>query len=152
MGILGGRHKRDYLITLSAKSAKSAIEYYSKALEISVKNNKHDQIYYHAINLAFMSIVTDPDEGESKMMKYAQQALKATEHCRDNFWKYATVAEASMYINDIEKSKEYYIKASENAPIREKISMHTNAYNGYVALTHVEDDEFIQFLKARLLS
>jgi len=152
MGIIGGRHKRDYLKTYSTKFSEVAIEYYSKALEISVQNNDFPQIYYHAINLAFMSIVTDPEGGESQMMKYAKQALQATEQSRDNFWKYATVAEANMYIGNIEKAKEFYIKASENAPIREKISMHTNAYAGYVALTHVEDDEFIQFLKARLLS
>ena len=152
MGIIGGRHKRDYLKTYSTKFSKAAIEYYSKALEISVQNNDFPQIYYHAINLAFMSIVTDPEGGESQMMKYAKQALQAAEQSRDNFWKYATVAEANMYIGNMEKAKEFYIKASENAPIREKISMHTNAYAGYVALTHVEDDEFIQFLKARLLS
>ena len=57
-----------------------------------------------------------------------------------------------MYIGNMEKAKEFYIKASENAPIREKLSMHTNAYAGYVALTNIEDDKFTQFLKARLLS
>ena len=51
-----------------------------------------------------------------------------------------------------ETAKEFYIKASTNIPIREKVSMHTNAYAGYVALTHRDEDEFTQFLKARLLS
>ena len=152
MGILGGRHKRDYLKTFSVESSKLASEYYSKALEISVTNEDYSQIYYHAINLAFLSIVAE--ENESKMMKYAKQALEATEHCRDNVWKYATVAEANMYIGDMEKAKAFYIKASENAPIREKLSMHTNAYAGYVALMQTDnpEDEFLQFLKARLLS
>ena len=152
MGILGGRYKRDYLKTFSVQSSAAAFEHYTKALELSMENEDYAQIYYHAINLAFMSIVAE--ENESKMMKYAKQALGATEYCRDNVWKYATVAEANMYIGDMEKAKEFYIKASENAPIREKISMHTNAYAGYVALmqTDNQEDEFIQFLKARLLS
>ncbi len=152
MGILGGRHKRDYLKTFSAESSKLAKEYYGKALDISVTNEDYSQIYYHAINLAFLSIVAD--ENESKMMKYANQALEATEHCRDNVWKYATVAEANMYIGDMEKAKTFYIKSSENAPIREKLSMYTNAYAGYVALVQADnpEDEFLQFLKARLLS
>lgn len=152
MGILGGRYKRDYLKTFSVQSSAAAFKHYAKALELSIENEDYAQIYYHAINLAFMSIVAE--ENESKMMKYAKQALEATEHCRDNVWKYATVAEANMYIGDMEKAKEFYIKASENAPIREKISMHTNAYAGYVALmqTDNQDDEFIQFLKTRLLS
>ena len=152
MGIIGGRHKRDYLKTFSGKSSELAQEYYGKALQISAENEDYSQIYYHAINLAFLSIVTDPEGGESKMMKYAKQALDATEHCRDNVWKYATVAEANMYIGNMEVSKEFYIKASEDIPIREKLSMHTNAYAGYVALTNREEDDFTQFLKARLLS
>ena len=152
MGIIGGRHKRDYLKTFSSNSSKSSIDYYSKALKLSVKKKDNPQIYYHAINLAFLSIITDPEGGESDMMTYAKQALAATELCRDNVWKYATVAEANMYIGNMEKAEEFYIKASENAPIREKVSMHTNAYAGYVALTNIEDDKFTQFLKSRLLS
>lgn len=151
MGIIGGRHKRDYLKTFSYKSSKLSREYYNKALQISVDNEVHSQIYYHAINLAFLSIVTDPETGKSEMKKYAKQALEATKQCDDNIWKFATVAEANMYLQDLETSKEFYIKASESIPIREKLSMHTNAYAGYVALTNKDDDEFTQFLKARLL-
>jgi hypothetical protein len=152
MGILGGRHKRDYLKTSTGKSSQLAHEYYSKALQISVENEDHAQIYYHAINLAFLSIVTDPEGGESKMIKYAKQALEAAEQCRDNIWKYATVAEANMYLGNLETARAFYIKASEGISIREKLSMHTNAYAGYVALSNKVDDDFTEFLKQRLLS
>ncbi|MCA0132379.1 caspase family protein [Winogradskyella alexanderae] len=152
MGIIGGRHKRDYLKTYSFKSSQASRDYYSKALEISVENEAHSQIYYHAINLAFLSIVTDPETGRGQMKKYASQALESAEKCDDNLWKFATVAEANMYLSNFDKAKEYYIKASDNIPIREKLSMHTNAYAGYVALTGRENDEFTQFLKAQLLS
>ena len=152
MGIIGGRHKRDYLKTYSFKSSQLSREYYSKALQISVENEVHSQIYYHAINLAFLSIVTDPETGKSEMKKYAKQALEAAEKCDDDLWKYATVAEANMYLGNLDTAKEFYIKASENIPIREKLSMHTNAYAGYVALTNKENDEFTQFLRAQLLS
>ena len=86
------------------------------------------------------------------MKTYAKQALDATEHCDDDLWKFATVAEANMYLGNLEIAKEFYIKASENIPIREKLSMHTNAYAGYVALTNKENDEFTQFLRMQLLS
>ena len=152
MGIIGGRHKRDYLKTYSYKSSQLSRDYYGKALEISVEKGVHSQIYYHAINLAFLSIVTDPETGKSEMKTFANQALEATNHCDDDLWKYATVAEANMYLGNLETAKEFYIKASTNIPIREKVSMHTNAYAGYVALTHRDEDEFTQFLKARLLS
>lgn len=151
MGIIGGRHKRDYLKTYSYKSSQLSREYYSKALKISVENEVDSQIYYHAINLAFLSIVTDPETGRSEMKKYANQALEAANKCDDS-WKDATIAEANMYLGNLDTAKEFYLKASEGIGIREKISMHTNAYAGYVALTNKEDDEFTQFLKARLLS
>ena len=152
MGIIGGRHKRDYLKTYSFKSSEASRSYYSKALKISVENDVHSQIYYHAINLAFLSIVTDPETGRGEMKSYAKQALEAANKCDDNLWKYATIAEANMYLGNIDTAKEYYIKASEGIPIREKVSMHTNAYAGYVALTSKDNDEFTDFLKARLLS
>jgi len=151
MGIIAGRHKRDYLKTFSYKSSSLSFEYYSKALQISVENELYSQIYYHAINLAFLSIVTDPQTGRSEMKKYANQALEAAKLCDDS-WKDATIAEANMYLGNFEIAKDFYIKASEGIGVREKVSMHTNAYAGYVALTNKEDDEFTQFLKARLLS
>ena len=150
MGVVGGRHKRDYLKTFSGKSYKMSHEYYSKALEISVENGVDSQIYYHAINLAFLSIVSDPETGRGEMKKYANQALEAANKCDDS-WKYATIAEANMYLGSLDTAKAYYIKASEGMGIREKLSMHTNAYAGYVALTNKENDEFTQFLREQLL-
>lgn len=150
MGVVGGRHKRDYLKTFSYKSYKMSHEYYSKALEISVENEVDSQIYYHAINLAFLSIVSDPETGRGEMKKYANQALEAANKCDDS-WKYATIAEANMYLGNLDTAKEFYIKASEGMGIREKLSMHTNAYAGYVALTNKENDEFTQFLREHLL-
>jgi len=150
MGVVGGRHKRDYLKTFSGKSYKMSHEYYSKALEISVENGVDSQIYYHAINLAFLSIVSDPETGRGEMKKYANQALEAANKCNDS-WKYATIAEANMYLGSLDTAKAFYIKASEGMGIREKLSMHTNAYAGYVALTNKENDEFTQFLREQLL-
>jgi len=151
MGILGGRYKRAYLSSYSKKDGDAAFNYYSKALDLAVKAEDYPQIYYHAINLAFLSIVMENNEG--KMMKYAKQALDATENCRNNLWKYATVAEANMYIGDMDKAVEFYTKAAEMADIRQKISMHTNAYAGYVALMQTDnEDDFIRFLKASFLT
>ena len=152
IGILGGRHKREYLKTYSEKAGQASVDYYSKALKMAMEAENKGQIYYHAINLAFMSIVKDEDEDE--MIKFAEQALEAAEASRNNLWKYATVAEANMYLDNMDKAKEYYEMAAEMADIRQKISMHTNAYKGYVALMQSDNpqDDFIKFLKAKFLS
>ena len=111
MGLLAGRFKRSYLKTFDNTHGESALEYYSKSLEIATKQENHNQIYYHAINLAFLSVVLK--NNESDMMKYAKIALEATSNCRDNLWKYATIGEANMYIGDMEKAEEFYLKAAK---------------------------------------
>ena len=152
MGLLAGRFKRSYLKSFDAKHAESALNYYSKALEIAIKEENQNQIYYHAINIAFISIVFK--NNESNMMKYAKLALETALNCRDNLWKYATIAEANMYIGDMKKAEEFYSKAAQSAGIREKISIHTNAYTAYTHLisSNNPNDEFIKFLKSNFLS
>ena len=152
MGIIGGRYKRSYLKFPSESEGEAAFVYYELALEKSVAKKNYGQIYYHAINLAFLSIVMNSDK--EKMADYARLALDATDKCEDDPWKNATVAEANMYLRNIDKAKKFYIKAAENAGIREKISMHLNAYAGYTALMQTDnpEDDFIKFLKVHLLS
>jgi tetratricopeptide (TPR) repeat protein len=152
MGLLAGRFKRSYLKTFDKKHGIAALEYYSKALEIATKQDNQNQVYYHAINIAFLSIVLNGNE--TAMMKYAKIALEATSNCRDNIWKYATIGEANMYVGNMDQAKEFYLKASKTAGIREKISIHTNAYTGYTQLmqTNNPEDEFIKFLKTNFLS
>lgn len=153
LGMLGGRLKREYLGTFSAKTAKDCIECYQKGLAIAEEKNNTGQIYYHSINLAFMNLVALDDMGEMEL--YASKALKAVESdSRESLWKFATIAEASLYLNKMDKAEEFYAKASKMAGIREKISIHTNAYKAYVCLTQNtnEDDTFIKFLKTSFLT
>ncbi len=152
LGIMGGRYKRQYLKTFSAQDLKKSHKYYSDALKIAAEKNDYSQIYYHAINLAFLSLM----QGErAEMTTYADQAYKATE--QDPFpslWKFATLGEAYLYKGDFEKSKEYYGNAAEMAGLREKISIHTNAYNAYTSLMQTDNpkDVFIKFLRVNFLS
>lgn len=152
MGIIGGRYKRAYLKFPSKSDGETAFVYYDLALEKSTAKKNYGQIYYHAINLAFLSIVSENDK--EKMRTYAQQALDATAQCEDDPWKNATIAEANLYLRNFDKAKEFYIKAAEKSGIREKISMHLNAYAGYTALMKTDnpEDDFIKFLKKYFLS
>lgn len=152
MGIIGGRYKRAYLKFPSESDGDAAFVYYELALEKSMAKKNYAQIFYHAINLAFLSIVMNSDKEE--MAEYARQALDATEKCEDDLWKYATVAEANMYLRNFDRAKEYYTKAVEMAGIREKISMHLNAYAGYTSLMQTDNpkDDFIVFLRDQFLS
>ena len=153
MGIMGGRHKRKYLQTLEDTEGQKAMEYYDKGLKLAEEANNKGQIYYLSINLAFLSLVCDEDH--QSMQEYAQQALEAAEaDAFDSLWKLATLGEANLYLGKLEESKEFYGRAAKMAGIREKISIHTNAYAAYTSLMHTEnqEDPFITFLKTNFLS
>ncbi|MCW5519391.1 caspase family protein [Aureitalea sp. L0-47] len=153
LGIMGGRYKRMFLNSLSHEDGSRAIDYYSKGLEIAEEKGDHEQIYYLAINLAFLHLVAEEDKQE--MRDYAMQALEAAKADPfDSLWKQATLAEANLYLGKFEEAKELYGSAAKMAGIREKISIHTNAYGAYTTLmnTENEDDAFIKFLKMNFLS
>jgi len=151
IGLLGGRFKRKYLQTFEDEYGRKSFDYYAEGLRLSLGQNDNEQIYYHAINLAFMSLVYEEDK--QNMREYGAQALEAAKKDPfDSIWKNATIAEAYMYMADFKNAQDYYTLAAKNAGIREKISMHTNAYLAYKNLMATEDDEFITFLKNSFLS
>ncbi len=118
LGIMGGRYKREYLKTHSAEDLRMAFKHYSDALKISETKNDSSQIYYHAINLAFLSLMKG-EKGE--MTTFADQAYQAT--MKDPFpslWKLATIGEAFLYKGDFENSKENYKKAAKMVWIARK--------------------------------
>jgi len=151
IGFLGGSLKRKYLQTSLNEFGKKSMEYYGKGLEISTQKNDYDQIYYHAINLAFLSLVYADDKNQ--MRQYAQQAISATEKVEiGSMWKNATIAEASMYSGDFKKAMEYYALAAELAGIHDKIFIHNNAYISYTCLMETKEDDFTKFLKIKFLT
>ncbi|MDN3723479.1 caspase family protein [Aequorivita sp. SDUM287046] len=152
LGIMGGRYKRQYLKTFSAEDLRMARKHYSNALQIAEGRNDFSQIYYHAINLAFLSLM---NENKIEMAEFAELAFTAAQ--RDPFpslWKLATLGEAYLYKGNFENSKLNYKKAAQMAGLREKISIHSNAYNAYVSLMQTDNpnDLFIKFLKTNYLS
>ncbi|SFR34140.1 PGAP1-like protein [Robiginitalea myxolifaciens] len=151
MGIIGGRFKRDYLKKPNKQDGESAQVYYSLALEIAMDQDNKEQVYYHAINLAFLSLVIA--ENRNQMRAYAQQAKTAAEQSPDSLWKTATVAEADLYLGNTEAAREGYQQAAHGAGIREKISIHLNAASaGARLLSGTAAKDFDQFLKSTFLT
>ncbi len=152
LGIMGERYKRQYLKSFSKEDLQLAIKHYTNALKIAEDKKDYSQTYNHAINLAFLSLMKE-EKGE--MAAFAEKAHLATE--KDPFpslWKFATIAEAYLYKGNFEGAKEYYTRAAEMAGLREKISIHSNAYNAYTSLMQTDNpnDLFIKFLRTNFLS
>jgi hypothetical protein len=109
MGIIGGRFKRKYLFKGSKlDDATNAIEWYEKGYKFAEKKGDKEQLFYHAINLAFFSIVHCNDKGNMKY--YAQKALDNCDLNSTNVWEIATIAEANIYLENEKISEEYFNK------------------------------------------
>ena len=88
MGVLAGRFKRRWLLERSKQDADRATQLYSDALGRAEKAKYPDQVYYQAINVAFMALAADQDRKKAKEL-----AQKALDHCakaEDSVWKSAT--------------------------------------------------------------
>ncbi|MFX0555796.1 caspase family protein [Maribacter sp. CXY002] len=152
MGIVGGRYKRNYLKLPKRSDGEAALVYYGLALEQAQANKDQEQIYYLAINMAFLHLVINEDI--PTMRKFAFLAKSEAEKSQNGLWKFATLGEAAMYLDDLEIAKNYYTKAASVAGVREKISIHLNASVGYAHLindTHA-NFQFQEFLKEMFLS
>jgi pimeloyl-ACP methyl ester carboxylesterase len=153
IGIIGGRYKRKYLLDGLQIDLDNALHNYSSALQMAETNNDDKQIFYHAINLAFLNLLSGGNDSEIK--KYASQALA---HCIDatpDMYELATIAEAIMYLGDFVKATEYYKKAAivAGTDVRAKQSMYVNAFYGYQSLTKSADTkgEFVKMLEEAFL-
>ena len=140
MGILGGRWKRKYLLEDNVNYLSSAIHWYEKALSLSLDKEINSQIYYHAINLAFLYLMrNEQDLSESKQM--AQLALDHCDKCsNDDYWETATKAEAYLYLNNFDESKRLYFEAIQKChrDIRAISSMMINAFYACTSLNKID--------------
>jgi pimeloyl-ACP methyl ester carboxylesterase len=151
MGLLAGRVKRRYLQNMKDADGDLSFQLYKKAYDLAVAENNNDQQYFLAINLAFLSLIHEEDR--SMMQNYATLSRKlAQQDPFDSVWKAATIAESSMYLADFKTAEEQYAIAALNAGVREKISMHANAYLAYTTLKQTTNDDFVRFLKRTFLS
>ena len=102
-GTLAGRLKRIWLETEQPEYAERSLALYQEALQAA---KDPEQIYYHAINVAFMKLVFSDDAEAARSM--ADLALKNAAPPGNDVWKTATVAEAHLYFGRVEESlKEY---------------------------------------------
>lgn len=105
-GTLGGRMKRLFLAEGGREHAVRAALHYKEALERSLAVDCTEQVFYHAINLAFLALVAQNDRAEA--VKYAEVALTYTARAAEDVWTVATQAEASLYLGRIDRAVELY--------------------------------------------
>jgi pimeloyl-ACP methyl ester carboxylesterase len=105
-GTLGGRYKRLWLASGDQAHAKRSLELYRGALDAALGAGDHEQAYYHAINVAFLTYVVHDRKDEA-----AERARLALEHCAQTprkVWRAATEAEAQLYLDRPDRALELY--------------------------------------------
>jgi hypothetical protein len=113
LGTLGGRLKRRWLAEQMGEDLYRSRELYATGLKLAMEQYIHEQAFYHAINIAFLDLMSSPPE--SKITFQIQEMAKlARAHCElapENFWRIATEAEAMLILDDLEHATALYTRA-----------------------------------------
>jgi pimeloyl-ACP methyl ester carboxylesterase len=141
MGTLAGRLKRRWMLEHRQEDYDHALQLYSDALLLA--KDLPDQLYYHAINVAFLKLAS----GDShKAKEFAQQALDYAQHGDVLLWRMATRGEAFLILGDLDSAVDAYAKAMDAGPtVREIESMYKQAMwlaelrRSRVAVTKLDD-------------
>ncbi|MCK1424816.1 MULTISPECIES: alpha/beta fold hydrolase [unclassified Bradyrhizobium] len=131
MGTLAGRLKRRWLTNRTASDFARAVELYQAGLEQAETNSDFDQAFYHAINLAFLQLMSLPPFSAitSPCQEMAKRALAHCDKCAVTHWRLATEGEAFLILGDLTKAIEQYGKAIELAGSQREIdSMYSQAF------------------------
>lgn len=130
IGVLAGRLKRRWLVTRQQKDYDRALQLYSDGLKHAEASGNHDQAYYHAINVAFLLLMSVAGCGpaSSEVVDMASRALKHVELSRENQWSHATRGEAHLMVGDLAEGVTAYQEARRQAKtVRECDSIHMQA-------------------------
>jgi tetratricopeptide (TPR) repeat protein len=118
LGVLGGRFKRRWLVERNAEDLARARQLYSEGLERAEKSADSAQIYYHAINIAFLDLLSTPANSAPNLNVRAKAEL-ALAHCAkapETHWRIATEAEAALMLGNPDKALGLYARAVRMAP------------------------------------
>ena len=136
MGTLAGRLKRRWLVERRRDDATAARALYADALAAAEAADRPDQVFYHAINLAFMALAADGDRKAAK--EYAIKALEHTARADDDVWSLATEGEAKLYLGDADGALDAYRMALEKKPKPWQIN---SMFQQAVEVSELRDDE-----------
>lgn len=153
METLGDLYRNHYLKNRLQKEGEEALEIYKKAYKLAVKTEDEEQVFTNAVKISFM--LAKLDLGKKQMREYAVIALTAADkYVYDSVPKYVTMAEASIYLGDLEGSKKHYATVGGKAGIRFKINCYERAVLIYETLFDPKNakDPFLLYLEDTLLT
>jgi len=114
MGVLAGRLKRRWLVERKVEDAEKASGLYQQGFDLSEKAGRHEQAFYHGINVAFMQLAYRNHESAAQ-----QTAKRVLEHCQAakmDTWRLATEGEANLLLGKNDAAMDGYQAAVNSNP------------------------------------
>ena len=125
-GTLAGRIKRRWIQENGKGDAEWALFLYEDALATARAKSDIDQIFYLAINVAFLKLVAfDAPQGAADMAGLALE--NATKKSPPDVWSIATEAEAWLYLGDEQKALAKYAEVIRLSPDRVETRFYESA-------------------------
>lgn len=130
-GVLGGRIKRRWLANRVASDLERALELYQVGLAGAEAEENDEQVFYHAINIAFLRLIDSPTASAAPKLalEAAAKARDAAERStRSDHWRLATIGDAQAIGGDFAGACESYRLAMAREPShRERDSIYDQA-------------------------
>ncbi len=136
MGTLAGRLKRRWLVERRREDAEGARALYADALAAAQAVDRPEQVFYHAINLAFMTLAVDGDPNGAK--EWARTAMENAAKADENTWSLATIGEANLYLGDPDAALTAYREVLKKNPRPWQIS---SMFQQAALVAELRDDE-----------
>ena len=105
-GTLAGRIKRMWIENEDLGFAQHALSLYQEALDKARQTGDASQIYYHAINVAFLEFVAFDRLDKAREM--AKLALTNASAAEEDVWSVATQAEANLFLGSCDVALDFY--------------------------------------------
>jgi hypothetical protein len=150
---LGDLFRNKYLKNKLQVEGEKALECHKKALDLAISTDDEEQVFTNAVKIAFM--YANLDMNKKEMRDYATKAMKAAQsYLYPSINKLATMAEANIYLANIDEAKKNYKKVAAKAGIRYRMKCYEQAVSVYNTLFQPENqkDAFLVFLEETLLS
>ncbi len=150
---LGDLYRNQYLENKLQKMGELALECHKKAYDLAVITEDEEQVFTNAVKMAFMYAKLDLNK--RIMREHATTALAAAEkYFYKSSSKYATMAEANIYLGEIEEAKKQYKNFAKKAGVRLRLQCYQQAVMVYNILFEPQNkkDDFLIFLEETLLS
>lgn len=126
LGVLAGRHKRNWLAEGRRDDGLAALELYRRGYADAGVAGDADQAMYHGVNLAFLLLAHERDRIGAEDI--AREVLEHSEGARPDHWLLASRADAQLILGDEESSLESYRQVvAEEPPPRDLESVYRQA-------------------------